>query len=320
MSRKLIDDVCSRPMALYGAATLRIGYGIAGGAYYLRNYGDRRYLWGPEGVYPVERFRAAIFRPGFSLYEWASNEFVFEFIFHSGIVTCILFFLGVGGRLTTAAHYVFVISLFLRNPALLDGGDNLSYLVLLYLLPVNCTAVLSIRRTEPVPKGAEVAVVLHNMGIVLIALQIFILYLASAMYKIQGRLWQDGTALYYIWRVPEFSWPLVTDHLVRYGWLIVMATYFSVLFQLLFPVLVAIRETRVATILMAVLFHATIGITMGLTSFSIYMVATEAIFLSDRHYAWLGGAIDRGLETLFVKSRQVAERMRRCIMELLTNS
>lgn len=316
MLQKQINDICSRPMALYGAATLRIGYGIAGGAYYVRNYSDRHYLWGPNGVYPVDRFRATIFRPGFSLYEWASSEIVFESIFHSGLAICILFFLGVGGRMIAAAHYVFIISLFLRNPALLDGGDNLSYLVLLYLIPVNSTAVLAIRRTQPKLGRAEVSVVLHNMGIVLIAMQVFVLYLASAMYKIQGRLWQDGTALYYIWRVPEFSWPLVTDHLIRYSWLIVMATYFAVLFQLFFPVLIAIRETRVAAIFLAVLFHATIGITMGLTSFTIYMIATEAIFLSDRHYRRLGVAIDHVLEQLLMGPRRATERMRRRITEI----
>ncbi|MGW5276131.1 hypothetical protein ACWEQP_26910 [Streptomyces sp. NPDC004044] len=38
-------------------------------------------------------------------------------------------------------------------------------------------------------------------------------YLTSGLclYKVQGKLWQDGTALFYIMRIPEFSLPGVSD-------------------------------------------------------------------------------------------------------------
>lgn len=296
-------------MALYGAATLRIGYGIVGTVFYLRNYADRHFLWGPRGVYPLDSFRQGIVRPGFSIYDWASTSLVFEILFHTGIVVAVMFCLGVAGRIMTVAHYVFLVSLFLRNTAILDGGDNLAYLVLLYLIPVDTTAVLAIRRSQARYKGASISTVLHNTGIVLIAMQVFVLYLASAMFKIQGQLWQDGTALYYILRVPEFGWPVVTDHITRSAWLIVAATYFTVFFQLLFPVLIALRETRVLAIIIALLFHGGIGLAMGLTSFSIYMIATEAIFLSDRHYRRLGAAADRCLERLFSKPTRGSGRV-----------
>lgn len=140
-------------------------------------------------------------------------------------------------------------------------------------------------------------------------MQIFVVYLTSAMYKIQGELWQDGTAMYYILRVPEFSWPIVTEQYTRYSWLIVTSTYFAVLFQLLFPVLVAVRETRVLAIAVAVIFHLGIALLMGLTSFSIYMIATEAIFLSDRHYRRLGIIVDRFLERLANRPVQMLQRV-----------
>ena len=304
-----IEHFCARKMALYGAASLRIGYGIAGTAYYLRNYSDRHFLWGPDGVYPLDSLQHYILRPGFSIYEWAASQLVFEVLFHSGIVVGVLFCLGIGGRFATVAHYVFLVSLFLRNPALLDGGDNLAYMVLLYLIPVDTTAVLSVGRLRKDAKTPRISTVLHNTGVVLIAMQVFVVYLASAMFKIQGRLWQDGTAMYYILRVPEFSWPLVTDHVIRYAWLIVISTYFAVLFQLLFPVLIAIRETRVVAIVLAILFHGAIGIFMGLTSFSIYMIATEAIFLSDRHYRRLGVRVDRLLDRVWGRSTRAMERI-----------
>lgn len=86
-----------------------------------------------------------------------------------------------------------------------------------------------------------------------------------------------------------------------------MATYFAVLFQLLFPLLVAIRETRLAALFLAVLFHMGIAILMGLTSFSIYMIATEAVLLSDSHYRRLGTRIDRWMERTLSHSRRIVE-------------
>ena len=304
-----IDELCRRPMSLYGAASLRIGYGTAGTAFYVRNYSDRHFLWGPNSVFPFETFRDDVLPPGMSLYQFTqSNLLMFELFFHLGIVISILFCIGVGGRLITVAHYIFLISLFLRNPALLDGGDNLAYLVLLYLIPVNATAVLAVKPTRRALHGTSVSTVLHNMGIILIAMQLFVVYWTSSLYKVQGKLWQDGTALYYILRVPEFSWPILTDHLTRHAWIIVMATYFVVLFQLLFPLLIAVRETRVAALCLAALLHIGIAVIMGLTSFSIYMIATEAIFLSDSHYRLVGVGFDRWMERALGRPTRFIQR------------
>lgn len=291
-------------MALYGAACLRIGYGVAGTAYYVRNYSDRNYLWSADGIYPYDVFTNSIVRPGFSVYEFSQTQWMFELTFHISIVVSILFCLGVGGRLMSFAQYVLLTSIFVRNPALLDGGDNLAYLVLLYLVLVDSTAVLSLGKRRVSHMGPRVSTVLHNFGIILIATQLFIVYVASAMFKIQGQMWQDGTALYYILRVPEFSWPRVTHYIVPYAWPITIGTYFAVWFQLFFPLLVAIRATRVLAVCVGVVFHMAIALLMGLTAFSLYMIATEAIFLSNAHYRRLSRHTDRvfnRISTLFAR-------------------
>ena len=282
--RSYLESLCTTSMSLYGAAWLRIGYGIAGVAYYIVNYGDRGYLWGPDGVYPFGTFKDSIIRPAFSIYEVSESRAIFEGLFHLGLVVALLFGLGIGGRAMTAVHYIFLVSLYMRNPALLDGGDNLAYLVLLYLIPVNTTSVLAVRSRIPAPAAPRLSTLLHNVGLMFIGAQLCFVYLASGMYKIQGQYWRDGTALYYILRVPEFSWPIVTDYLVKLSWFITFATYATVFFQLLFPALIIRRETRALAVLCGVIFHLSIALLMGLTTFSLYIIATETIFLSDYHY------------------------------------
>ncbi len=53
----------------------------------------------------------------------------------------------------------------------------------------------------------------HHAGLAAIILQLCILYGASALYKVQGEMWQNGTAIYYITRTQEFAWPGVSSSL-----------------------------------------------------------------------------------------------------------
>ncbi len=56
----------------------------------------------------------------------------------------IAFLVGWRTRAATAAQWVFVWSLFERNPALLDGGDNLLRLVLVFMLLIDAGSHLSV--------------------------------------------------------------------------------------------------------------------------------------------------------------------------------
>ena len=122
------------------------------------------------------------------------------------------------------------------------------------------------------------------MGLTLIVLQIVVMYLASAMYKVQGQMWQDGTALYYVLRVPEFYWPGVSELVFRNGTLVVAITYATVFFQVLFVALIARRDLRPYALALGATFHLGIALLMGLTSFSMVVIAIECTLLDDAHY------------------------------------
>ena len=282
-----------------GAALLRVGVGFVGLMYYLSNYSHRHFLWGPDGSYPVELVtdRTIGFVP--SLYPILNSMIGFDILFHLGILIAASFMVGAGGRWLTAAHYLFLFSLYQRNPLIIDGGDNITYLVLLYLVAVDATAYFAVRRVSWWPQIVErfspsvvtssrtirqVGNVFHNFGVLFIICQVIIVYSTSGMYKIQGQMWQDGTALYYIMRVPEFNRPGVSEYIYRNGTLIVLLTYATVLFQVLFVALLARRGTRGLAVLMAAIFHLGIAVFMGLTSFSLTVIAIDMIILDDDHY------------------------------------
>ncbi|MGW3747023.1 hypothetical protein ACWD62_42620 [Streptomyces sp. NPDC005146] len=139
---------------------------------------------------------------------------------------------GVGGRPVLVMHWVLLWSVYQRQPLILDGGDNLAYLVIPMLVLTRCYDRLSLspgrngRWTRRMPAGlGALQAPLHNLGVLAIATQICLVYVTSGLYKVQGKLWQDGAALFYIMRIPEFSLPGVSDLVYGNDMLVFVGTY-----------------------------------------------------------------------------------------------
>jgi len=277
---------------LRGLRVLRVTLGFVTLLYLLSNYLDRKLLWSPvDGAYPQHLVQdEGLWGLLPNLYQTFPSNTAFEILFHVSMVVAAMYMVGIGGLPVKMAQYAFVFFIYQQNPLLLDGGDNLTYLVLLYMVladlsfrPLPFMRKLRERWTPP-QTLVQLRNLAHNLALTLVVTQIIVMYLASAMYKVQGRMWQDGTALYYILRVPEFYWPGVSEHIYENGTLVVAITYATVLFQVLFVALVARRDFRPYALLIGATFHIGIALLMGLTSFSMVVIAIECTFLDDAHY------------------------------------
>src|SRR6478609_4996766 len=202
-SASLLDRWSSHPVSVLGVSGTRALIGFVGLMFYVSQYSDRGYLFGPDGVFPWKDFLAALDRDGtFSLYALSSSGSWFELVFHVGMLSALAVTLGVGGRPVLVMHWVLLWSVYQRQPLILDGGDNLAYLVIPMLVLTRCYDRLSLSRgltgrwTRRMPEGLRaLQAPLHNLGVLAIATQICLVYVTSGLYKVQGKLWQDGTAL-----------------------------------------------------------------------------------------------------------------------------
>jgi hypothetical protein len=125
-----------------------------------------------------------------------------------------------------------------------------------------------------------------------LALQVFVLYLASALYKANGELWQLGTALHYPLALHEYGvFPWLNELLTGNGVILTAATYFAVFVQLFFAPALLHPLTRKVAVLAVVAMHVGIAVLMGLPWFSLSMIAFDGIFVSSVTYqrlaAWL---------------------------------
>jgi predicted DCC family thiol-disulfide oxidoreductase YuxK len=278
---------------LIGAAAVRVLLGAWAIYYYLLHFPIRHTLWGPHGVWPHDRFLES--QPFLSVWQISASPVFFEGMYVVGIAVAVAFTLGWHARLTGFLHWMMIWSLQERNQFITDGGDNIMRIILLFLVLVNTGAHFSAsshRRPRPLPEGLrQVRAIAHNVGILLILGQLSMLYMSTGLYKAMGELWQNGTALYYILRVDEFSWPGAAEMIYRNPYLVVAGTYGTVLFEVMFFPALFSRWTRYAAIAAGVAFHVAIGLVMGLVTFAWSMLSLYPLLLTDGQYrraaAWV---------------------------------
>lgn len=249
------------------------------------------YLWGPRGlVGGANSFRY----PAWSLT-------VLDVAFKTmprvyGLVTllaiaglCLV--VGVHTRVAAGTAVVILWLLMLRLPGLFDGGDNIAMIALTYM-------TVCISPDERVREGS-LRVWIHNIGVLFIMTQLMILYFTSGMYKAAGDLWQNGTALYVIGQVDVFSLPSLRALLLN-PFLVVLATYSTVIYQIWFPMAMMNRFLKLPWLAAGILLHIGIGTFMGLVAFSAVMIGLELFMINDAEY-----------ELIFARGRNAVSVLRR---------
>jgi len=114
--------------------------------------------------------------------------------------------------------------------------------------------------------------------LMLMRCQVALIYASTALFKLAFPVWRDGSAVH--WAVSlntfhRFPWPLP----VEVTPLLALATWGTVMFELLFPLFVLFRRTRGPILLLGVGLHLGLALTLELGPFSANMLASYIAFL-----------------------------------------
>ena len=135
-------------------------------------------------------------------------------------------------------------------------------------------------RGDAAATGEALANLVHNATMLVIAAQVCLIYATAGWYKIQGSLWQNGTAVYYPLHLQYFApWPALSDLLSANSTLILLLTYGTVIVQVSFPFLVFNRRIKNVLLVLMIAEHLSIAVTLGLPFFSLAMISADAVFL-----------------------------------------
>jgi hypothetical protein len=315
--RWLVDRVTAmwnlltgRPVSLYAASVLRIGYGLLYLIFLLREFPHRDEIWGPGSPWTPALAHQLYEQTGwFSILALSDSRAYFELCYVLALVTSALFLLGWRTRVMSVLFAVVVTSFHARAIFMTDGGDNLILLMALYLVLTACGRRWSLDarriRSKQVPAASTrqppasplkrqlrdsrttLVTAVHNCGMFLIAAQVCLLYGSAGLYKVQGSTWGSGTALHYALNLELFRpWPVLSNFVDEHTLLIAIAGYLTVLLQVAFPfVLFGRLKYPVLTLLLGM--HIGIAVLMGLPLFSGAMIVADAVFLPDRFYTFL---------------------------------
>ena len=133
---------------------------------------------------------------------------------------------------------------------------------------------------------------LHNCAMLVVAVEVCFIYATAGWYKIQGSLWQGGTALYFPLHLDYFNpWPGLSQLLSTHPLPVFVLTYGTVIVQVAFPFLVFNRRIKNVLLVLMIVEHLAIAVTLGLPFFSLAMISADAVFLPTGFLRWVGGGV-----------------------------
>ncbi|MFG3051108.1 HTTM domain-containing protein [Kitasatospora sp. NPDC048239] len=147
-----------RALGPYQAAVVRIGFGLVWLAYLLREWPNRRLLYGDHSPWSLDLAEQLLADNGaLTVLPWFGGRLWFELVYHLAVLAALAVLLGWRTRAATVLFLVTVLSVQNRNVFLGDGGDNVVHLMAVYLVFTRCAAVWSLDARRPGPGRSGVA-------------------------------------------------------------------------------------------------------------------------------------------------------------------
>ena len=248
-------------------------------------------FYGPEGVaYAGLHDRMQLICWRWTMFFFNTDYLpVLYFVFALWVLSTFLFMIGWKTRWMGFAVWFLTMCFAYRNYYTLNAGDDIMQMGLFLLLfgrtgnAVSVDAWLARRAGNPLP------VLIFAWPVRLIQIQMCMLYMTTGLCKVFGTYdgtleslweseWWDGTAVYYTlnsaamarWSLAEFSVPF---------WITAAATYVSLWWEVLFPLLMLHRWTRYPALVFGVLFHVGIFIAVDVGMFSFYTLSYYAVWV-----------------------------------------
>jgi hypothetical protein len=292
------DWLLGEQRASHGLAVMRIGYGaitLIVLALYLPNY-SYTFGRGAAWTYPLRTTSAV------NDYPWpitaifsrddADGVLLVKYVLL--MVVALLFTLGWRTRIVAPVFTVMWLGFSTLNPIVTNTGHYQTFRVmLLFLVFADLSQHWSLDSLRRRRSGARrrptwlppawVGRLLNNGAVVLIGYQICIIYVTSALWKLQGTTWEAGTAIYYPLRLEELAlFPGLNDLVWKITPVVFVGTWLGVYLQLLFPLMLLHRWTRIVGLVGVTMMHVGIAVLLSLPFFSATMLCADAVFVREQ--------------------------------------
>jgi len=252
------------------ASVLRIGYGVLLLIYLAIWIPDLRMWFSDTGLMPVVDGRLIINEDAPSLIAWLpQHDWLLFLCFGLFFASAVALLVGWQTRVQAVLVLFWLTAFQHRNIAIVDGEDTIFRLFAFYLALCPAGWAYSVdarlRKGDPVPP--------IPWGLRLFQIQMSVIYLSSAIEKSSGHDWTSGKALYYVARLDDsFGRLPVPDFLFTHLGLIKLMTWSVLVLEWALPVLLWMKRSRKAAIVVGIVFHLSVDYTMNLFLFHWIMI------------------------------------------------
>lgn len=302
MSTRVQHWLLDEKHASYGLAIMRIGYGTISLVLTVLYLPHLSYSFGEAVAWATPLREASAVND----YPWPlqsifsrtdPDELLLAKLALLAVVT-VLFTLGWRMRVIAPTFLVLWLSFSTINPVITNTGHYQTFRVMLIFMvfaDLSRRWSLDARRRSRNPSPLRpsptflhmrwsaptwVSTLFNNAAVLLIGFQLCIIYVVSALWKLQGATWHSGVAVYYPLRLEELAlFPELNELVWGFTPLVLLGSWASVYLQLFFPVLLISRWTRIVALIGITGMHAAIGLLLSLPFFSAAMIFADMIFV-----------------------------------------
>ena len=207
-----------------------------------------------------------------------------------GLISALFLTIGWHSRYAAFITWLVWISLWNRNPLILDGDDAVLKIMCFYLMLAPCGRAWSMDAYKTI-KGLHVTV----WPLRLVQFQIALIYFVSGWVKFHSPEWNNGSVLRYVLIHPHYSrWDnwLILDNQMIQGLLAALAQIIR-WWELLFPLLLFSRFTRTLSLAFGVAFHLSLFLIMNLRWFPWIMLSLYPALLPTRSFSYYADNFER---------------------------
>ena len=244
-------------------------------------------LFGIGGIFPFNSYIEIMKLYNLEIFTYPFNiNLAPQFFLYTIIIFATLYMFGIVGRFTGLLLFVCIMILKLRNGFILDGSDNVIQVTLPFLILADNLDYFRLFDKKEIKINflTQLFNNISQIAVVGFLIQVSFVYFFTALAKLQGNLWLNGTATFYTMRVEDFKATDWNIPLTKNFYFVVLSTYFTIFWELAFPFLIWFKKTKFWIMFFGILLHVGIFIFMRIDNFSWIMLASYFVFITNDEY------------------------------------
>ncbi|WP_408959104.1 HTTM domain-containing protein [Natrinema sp. 74] len=210
------------------------------------------------------------YSPVYSLHAVSGEAWAIGLLFIVAAGFAVAMVVGYRTRLATVCSWLLLVSLHVRNPMVLNGGDVLFRMLLFWamFLPLSDRWAIDAGRTD------RTGVTVSNIATMALLCQVVAMYVVNALHKTKGEMWMNGEAIIYVFSLDYQFTILLGNVLAGYHDLLSIMTYMWIVLVVCSPLLLVLTGLPRAALASAFVgMHFGMLLTMRIGLFPLIVIA-----------------------------------------------